>query len=74
MKKNKKKTKEFKWRLKTARHTAQLTQTELAKKMGLTQARISDYERGKTTPTPETLLKLSEALHVSVDWLLGIDN
>jgi len=68
-----KKTKEFRWRLKTARKAAQLTQTELAKKAGLRQAAISDYESGRLTPSTETLTNLASVLCVSADWLLGID-
>lgn len=67
------KTKEFRWRLKTARKAAQLTQTDLAKRAGLMQRQISDYEKGKQTPSIETLMKLAEALNVTTDWLLGRD-
>lgn len=35
-----------------------LTQKELAKGVGLTQAQISDYERGRRTPSLHTLDKL----------------
>ena len=35
-----------------------LTQKELAKEVGLTQAQISDYERGRRTPSLHTLDKL----------------
>ena len=68
-----KRTKEFKWRLKTARKTAQMSQTDLAKRTGLMQPQISAFESGKLTPSVETLMKLAAALSVSVDWLLGID-
>ena len=46
-----------------ARRARHLTQTELAKQSGVTQADISRIERGQLTPTTPTLLKLIEAMH-----------
>ena len=39
-----------------------LTQTELAEKVGVTQAQISRIERGAISPTSATLAKIAEAL------------
>jgi transcriptional regulator with XRE-family HTH domain len=49
-----------------------LTQVELAEKMGLIQTLISDYERDRTRPHPEMLVRLAIALEVSTDQLLGL--
>ncbi|MEN8265224.1 MAG: helix-turn-helix transcriptional regulator [Nitrospirota bacterium] len=49
-----------------------LTQVELAEKMGLIQTLISDYERDRTRPHPEMLIRLALALKVSTDQLLGL--
>lgn len=35
---------------------------------------ISSYEMGHATPSTEVLVRLSRALGVSTDWLLGADN
>jgi transcriptional regulator with XRE-family HTH domain len=48
------------------------TQVELGKKIGLSQVLISDYERGRLRPNPETIIKLAQALFVSTDELLGV--
>lgn len=52
-----------------ARKAKKMTQQELAKKAGLTQATISDIERGRNQTTIEAPT-LAKALGVSVDYLL----
>jgi len=37
--------------------------------MGITQARLSKYERGKNAPTVELLLKLKHISGKSIDWI-----
>ena len=44
------------------REKCSLTQIELAKKAGLTQAQISRIERGVVSPTSSTLARIGEAL------------
>jgi len=39
-----------------------LTQVELARMVGVTQGRLSEYERGTTTPSLEILRSLAEVL------------
>jgi len=58
-------------RLKKARKKSGMTQMELAQKLNLTDATLNRYEKGHRKPDPETLSKIAEILHVSVDWLLG---
>ena len=48
------------------------TQVELAKKMGLTQGLISDYELDKLRPYHEMIARFAVALDVSTDELLGL--
>lgn len=45
----------------TARDRAGLTQKELAEKSGLTQANISNIEKGVTRPTIDSLKKIADA-------------
>jgi transcriptional regulator with XRE-family HTH domain len=47
-----------------------LTQVELAKALGITQAQLSKYERGKNAPTLELLLKLKHLSGKSIDWIV----
>ncbi len=59
---------EFKDRLKTARRHAQLNQTELAERAGLTQTSISDLERGKSKATA-FVAQIASVCGVSSMWL-----
>jgi transcriptional regulator with XRE-family HTH domain len=47
------------------------TQVELAEKIGLVQNLISDYERDKLRLHAEMVIRVSDALEVSTDELLG---
>lgn len=47
------------------------TQTELAKRAGLKPPAISQYESGTRTPSYEALMKLSNALGVTTDYLIS---
>lgn len=46
------------------------TQIELGKKLGFTDKAVSKWEQGDTVPDIETLKKLSDLYHVSIDSLL----
>lgn len=48
-----------------------LTMKQLGSIVGVTEAAISQYETGKREADFETLLKISEALDCTVDYLLG---
>ena len=49
-------------KIKLARVALDLTQTELAQKIGAKQKSISRYEAGKSVPKVETLMKLAKVL------------
>ena len=55
--------------LKAWRTYLSLTQAELAKKVGATQAQINNYENGKSIPRADMLMLLSSAMGVSADLL-----
>lgn len=48
-----------------------LTQQKLAEMLNTTNATISNYETGASTPDYETLIKLSDIFNVTTDYLLG---
>jgi len=57
-------------RVRAVRKSLKLEQTELAKKMGLSQAIISQYESGKTE-IPFSFLEYFKKKHrISSDWLI----
>jgi phage repressor protein C with HTH and peptisase S24 domain len=59
---------EFKDRLKMARQHGQLTQTELAKAVGISQTSITDLERGKSQST-SYVAEIAKACSVDPLWL-----
>lgn len=48
-----------------------LSQQELADKVGASRTIIGNYERDTNTPSIDVLLKLAKAFNVSVDFLIG---
>jgi transcriptional regulator with XRE-family HTH domain len=58
-------------RLARLRKEQGFTQVELAARVGMIQALISDYERDKLRPYADVAVRLAEALEVSTDVLLG---
>lgn len=59
-------------RMKLRRTVLNLTQDEVAVKVGKTQKQIWQYESGRAMPNAEALGKLAQALDTSADWLLGL--
>jgi len=61
-------------RLRKARLAARggvgLGQVELGELLGVSQAAVSDYERGRRQPNLATLAELARLLNVAADWLL----
>ena len=60
-------------RIKEARMAAGLSQKYVATSLGVAGPSVSNWEKGKTTPTAENLAALSALFGVSVDFLLGND-
>jgi|SRR5699024_1918339 len=61
-------------RLKQEREKRNWSQVYVAKKIGITNAVLSNYERDYRDPDTETLKKLADLYEVSIDYLLGRDN
>ena len=59
-------------RVRRQRRALDLTQTELAKKCGVTYQVINGLERGRQSVYAERLEALARALHCSADYLLGL--
>jgi putative transcriptional regulator len=62
---------EFSERLKSLRKQVQLTQVDIAEKLGISQPAYASWERGVKKPTQENLVKIAQVLNVSVDYLVG---
>ena len=61
-------------RLKDLRIDSDLTQKELADKLGISQQTLSDYEKGKYDLPNDLLIKYADYFNVSVDYILGRTN
>ena len=59
-------------RLRTAREANGLTQIELGEKVYMQQQTIHRYERKGQLPTVDTAVRISQALGVTLDWLIGL--
>ena len=61
-------------RLKKLRQQNNLTQEQLARKIGVTKSVISAYETEMRMPSYDSLLAISKIFKVSTDYLLGNEN
>ncbi|WMX16438.1 helix-turn-helix transcriptional regulator [Aureispira sp. CCB-E] len=59
-------------RLLELRKSRGISQEKLAKMLGTKGPAIGRYERDVALPALETIIKLAEALNVSIDYLLGV--
>ncbi len=61
---------DLKTRIKERRQQLNLTQDQLGERCNTGKSAVSQWEKGTTVPSVETLLLLREALDCSIDWLL----
>ena len=64
------KLKDIGLRIRQARKEKHLSQAELADLMNISIPYISELETGKANFSIDTLIKLTEALQISADWLI----
>ena len=57
-------------RIRDLRHDHDLTQTQLAKILGMSQTGYSKYEKGENDIPTEILIRLSQLYNVNIDYLL----
>ena len=62
----------FSEHLQQIRQSKGLSQTDLAKRTGLKPAAISHFETGQRKPSFGNLIKLADALSVSMDYLFDL--
>ena len=63
---------EFYQRVRHIREDSDLTQTEMARRLGIKQQQYSMYETGQTEMPIRYLKRFCEETGVSADWLLGL--
>ncbi len=57
--------------LKLIREELGISQKELAEKLNVSPTNIYNYEKGRTQPSIEWIIKIADALNVTTDYLLG---
>ena len=60
-------------RIRDLREKGHMTQTALAKKLGITRSSVNAWEMGISVPSTQYLVELSYIFDVSTDYLLGLD-
>ena len=58
----------------TLRLKKNMTQAQLAQKLGLTKSVISAYETGLRLPSYDILIHIARIYNVSTDYLLGLEH
>ena len=61
-------------RIRELRENKNLTQTQAAEQIGITQKKLSNIETGKTEPSMKDLKAICEFYNVSADYLLAISD
>lgn len=64
----------FNERLKELRISRNMTQSDLANKLGVTPATISKYEKGQVVVAADVIILYSKIFSVTPDYILGINN
>lgn len=60
-------------RIKHLRTKSGITQTALAKQLGITRSSVNAWELGISVPSTQYLVELAALFKVSTDYLLGLD-
>lgn len=61
-------------RIKALREQKGITQSELAKRIGITRSSVNAWEMGISIPSTQYIVELSQIFKVSTDYLLCVDN
>ena len=61
-------------RIHDLRERAGLTQTDLARRLGVTRSCVNAWEMGISRPSIDNILSLGRIFHTTTDYLLGFDN
>lgn len=61
-------------RIKVLREQKGMTQSQLAKQLGITRSSVNAWEMGISVPSTQYIVELSNTFKVSTDYLLGVDS
>ena len=60
-------------RIKKLREQNNITQSELAKQLGITRSGVNAWEMGISIPSTQYIVQLASIFSVSTDYLLGVN-
>ena len=60
-------------KIKKIREQHNITQSELAKQLGITRSSVNAWEMGVSVPSTQYIVELAYIFSVSTDFLLGVD-
>lgn len=61
-------------RIRALREQRELTQTDLAKQLGITRSSVNAWEMGISVPSTQYIVELAQFFKVSTDYLLCVDH
>ena len=61
-------------RIRDLREMHSMTQTDLAKQLGITRSSVNAWELGISVPSTQYIVELSDLFKVSTDYLLGVNS
>lgn len=61
-------------RIRLLRQARNMSQVELANRLGVTKQSVSNWENDNIQPSIEMLMKLASVFSVSTDYMLGIES
>jgi len=60
-------------RIKSLREQQNMTQSDLAKQLGITRSSVNAWEMGISVPSTQYIVELAYIFNVSTDYLLGVN-
>ena len=60
-------------KIKLLREKRNMTQTDVAKELGITRSSVNAWEMGISVPSTQYVIELAKLFGVSTDYLLGLD-
>ncbi len=60
-------------RIKSLREQQDMTQSDLAKQLGITRSSVNAWEMGISVPSTQYIVELAHIFNVSTDYLLGVN-
>ncbi len=61
-------------RIRYLRDKTGMTQTDLAKKLGISRSAVNSWEMSLSSPSIANLIEMSQIFHVNVDYILSISD